>query len=142
MGKLFFEDVEVGTNIPALVKRPTTRQLVKWAGATLDYYEGHYDKDFVQRLGLPGVIVHGCLKAAFLVQLITDWVKEEGGIKKLSCSFRGMDPHSIELTCRGKVTKKYVEGDEHLIECELWIDNANGERTTEGAATIILPSKG
>ena len=142
MGKLFFEDVEVGTNIPALVKRPTTRQLVKWAGATLDYYEGHYDKDFAQRLGLPGVIVHGCLKAAFLVQLITDWVKEEGGIKKLSCSFRGMDPHSIELTCRGKVTKKYVEGDEHLIECELWIDNANGERTTEGAATIILPSKG
>ncbi len=47
MGKqVFYEDVEVGMEIPPLVKTPSTRQLVMWAGASGDYYEIHYDKDF------------------------------------------------------------------------------------------------
>ena len=57
--QVFYEDVEVGSEIPCLVKHPTPRQLVKWAGASGDYYEIHYDKDFAQANGLPGIIVHG-----------------------------------------------------------------------------------
>ena len=32
--ELYFEDVEEGTEIPTLVKNPTTQQLVRFAGAT------------------------------------------------------------------------------------------------------------
>ena len=60
--QVFYEDVEVGSEIPALVKYPTTMQLVKFAGATGDYYQIHYDKDFAQASGLSGVIVHGWLQ--------------------------------------------------------------------------------
>lgn len=63
--QLYWDDVKVGVEIPRLIKHPTTRQLVKWAGASGDYYEVHYDKDFAQDKGLQGVIVHGRLKAAF-----------------------------------------------------------------------------
>ena len=139
--QIFYEDVEVGMEIPTLVKRPSTRQLVMWAGASGDYYEIHYDKDFALEKGLPGVIVHGKLKASFLGQLMTDWIGEEGSLKKLTCSYRGMDVPSDTLTCKGKVTKKYEEGGEHCVECDIWVENSKGEKTTLGTAVVTLPSK-
>ena len=86
---VFYEDIEVGSEIPALVKCPTTMQLVKFAGASGDYYPIHYDKDFAQANGLPGVIVHGWLTLSFLGQMITDWMGESGTLVKLGGSYRG-----------------------------------------------------
>ena len=57
---LYYDDVQVGDALPPLVKNPTTRQLVQYAGASGDYYEIHYDHHFAVQAGLKdGVIVHG-----------------------------------------------------------------------------------
>jgi len=140
--QLFWEDIEEGTEITTLEKQPTTQQLVRWAGASGDFYQIHYDKDFALGNALPGVIVHGALKSAWLGQLLGDWVGEDGVVKKYGCSYRGMDVPGDTLACKGKVTKKYVEGDEHLVECEIWLENSKGEKTTPGTAVVVLPSKG
>ena len=140
--QVYWEDVNEGMEIPPLEKKPTTRQLVRWAGASGDFYEIHYDKDFALGNALPGVIVHGALKSAWLGQLLTDWVGEGGRIKKYGCSYRGMDVPGDTLTCRGKVTRKYVEGDEHLVELEIWLENGQGQKTTPGSAVVVLPSRG
>jgi len=140
--ELFWDDIEVGTELPPLVKNPTTQQLVKWAGASGDFYQIHYDKDFAISTGLSGVIIHGALKSAWLGQLLGDWVGESGTIKKYGCSYRGMDVPDDTITCKGTVVKKYVEGDEHLVECEIWVENSRGERTTPGTGLVALPSRG
>ena len=139
--KLFYEDVEVGMDIPILVKHPSTRQLVKWAGVSGDLSEVHYDKDFAQASGLPGVIAQGGLCASFLGQLMVDWIGEEGTLKKLGCSYRSLNFPGKDLICKGKVTSKYAKGNEHYMECEIWAENTRGERTTQGNALVILPSK-
>ena len=140
--QIFYEDVREGSDITPLVKNPSKRQLVKWAGASGDFNELHYDKDFATSLGFPGVIVHGRLKAAFLGQLMTDWIGDKGKLKKLSCNYRGNDLPGENITCRGKVTKKYVQDSEHMVECEIWTENVQGEKTTPGTAIAVLPSKG
>lgn len=140
--QLYYEDVAVGSEIPSLVKHPTTRQLVMWAGASTDFYQIHYDKDFAQSNGLPGVIVHGQLSCSFLGQLITDWVGEEGSIRKLTCSYRGMNFPGEALTCKGKVTKKYVEDGGHYVESDIWVENPGGEKTVLGTAIVALPTRG
>ena len=140
--QLFYEDIEVGSEVPPLVKHPTTRQLVQWAGASGDYYEIHYDKDFAQANGLPGVIMHGWLSLSFLGQLIIDWIGEHGTLMKLSCSHRGMLFPGEDIVYRGKVTKKYVEDGEHSVDCDIWVENGEGQVTTPGRATVILPSNG
>jgi acyl dehydratase len=139
--QIFYESVEEGADIPTLVKHPTTQQLVKWAGASGDYYQIHYDKDFAQRAKLQGVIVHGMLQVSFLGQLMTDWVGEGGTLKKMSCNYKAMFYPGEEALCKGKVTKKYVEGGEHLVECSIWVENPKGEKTVEGTVVATLPSK-
>jgi acyl dehydratase len=113
---------------------------VKWAGASGDYFEVHYDKDFAQTQGLPGVIIHGWLTLSFIGQMLTDWIGDEGELRKLGCTYRGIHRPAEDLICKGKVTKKYVKDNEHYVECEVWAENPKGERTTPGTATVILPS--
>ena len=138
----YYEDVEVGAAIGPLEKDPTTQQLVKYAGASGDFYQIHYDKDFALKNNLPGVILHGALKNAFLGQLMTDFAGERGWLRKLSVQYRGMDQPGAKVICKGRVAKKYVEGGNHLVDCEIWLENVNGEKTTPGSATVILPSRG
>ena len=138
----YFEDVEVGSQIGPLQKDPTTQQLVKYAGASGDFYQIHYDKDFALANKLPGVILHGALKNAFLGHLMTDFAGEHGWVRKLAVQYRGMDQPGSKVICKGKVTKKYVQDGNHTVDCEIWIESAAGEKTTPGAATVILPSRG
>ncbi len=139
--QVYYEDVQEGMEIPSLVKHPTTQQLVKYAGASGDFYQIHYDKDYAQNNGLPSVIIHGALKNAWLGQLVADWMGEGGNLKKLSVQYRGMDVPGDTITGKGRVTKKYTRGDDHVIECEIWLENSKGEKTTPGSATIFLPSR-
>ena len=151
--QLYWEDVEVDSEIAPLSKVASTRMLVKFAGAEGDFNPLHYEDAFAASQGVGKPIVHGQLKRAWLAQLITDWIGEQGTLKKFSCQFRGMDyPRPMKTIvepqegetwwCKGKVTSKYIEGAEHWIECEIWVENGKGERTTPGSAIVVLPSRG
>ena len=135
-----WEDVKDGQELPPLMKNPTTRQLVKYAAASGDFYEIHYDNAFAQSTGLSGVILHGALKSAFLAQMLTDWIGPNGTLKKFGCQYRGMDTPGTTLTCKGRVTAKRVEGGEHLVDCEVWVENDKGQKFTPGFATVALPT--
>jgi len=140
--QLSYKDVNAGDAVTPLVKEPTTKQLVVWAGAVGDYTPIHYDKDFALSRGLSGVIVHGQLAGAFLGQMLTDWLGEKGELKKLSCSYKGMNYPGEKLTCRGEVTKKYEQEGGHFVECKVWVENPQGEKTATGRAVVTLPAKG
>jgi len=139
--QLYYEDVAIGNQISLLTKQPTTRQLVMWAGVSGDYNPIHYDKDFAQDRGLPGVVVQGQLLGCFMGQLMTDWIGEQGILRKLSCRYKGMNFPSEALICRGKVNKKYVKDSQHYVECSLWVENPKGEKTVSGKAIVVLPSR-
>jgi acyl dehydratase len=139
--QIYFEDVEAGYELTPVEKNPSTQQLVKYAGASGDYYQIHYDKDFALANKLPGVILHGALKNAFLGQLMTDFAGTEGWLRKLSVQYRGMDLPGHKVTARGKVVAKRVEGDDHIVECDIWLENDKGEKTTPGKAIVLLPSR-
>lgn len=141
-GQVHFEDVNVGDEIPALDKNCSTQQLVMWAGASGDFYQIHYDTQFAKSTGLDGVIVHGALKNAFLGHLLHNWIAPGGFLRKFGCQYRGMDYPGQDLVCRGVVTKKYVDGSQHVVDVDVWVENDSGQKTTPGTATVVLPSRG
>jgi acyl dehydratase len=127
-------NVKVGDEIPELVKHPTTRQLVQYAGASGDFYEIHYDQEFARSVALPGVILHGLLKAGYLGQLVTDWLGDRGTLKTFEVSYRGLDVPGRPYRCRAKVTG--VDG--NTVELEIWGEDPEGKRTTVGTATVEM----
>ena len=154
MGRqLYWEDVEVEDEVPPLPKVATSQVLVKWAGASGDFNPLHYDNAFAASSGVGKPIVHGALKRQWLIQLMTDWIGEEGTLKKFSCQYRALNyPRAMKTMteaeegetwqCKGKVTQKYAEDGEHYVDCNIWVENGKGEVTTPGKATVVFPSRG
>lgn len=151
--QLYWEDVKEGDEVTPLSKVATTQMLVRWAGASGDFNPLHYDQSFAAAQGVGTPIVHGALKRQWLIQLMTDWIGEQGTLKQFSCQYRAMDyPRQMKTMtepdegetwrCKGTITKKYAEGDDHYVDCDIWIENSQGEKTTPGKATVILPAKG
>jgi hydroxyacyl-ACP dehydratase HTD2-like protein with hotdog domain len=149
--QLYWEDIEVGTELSPLAKIATTQMLVKWAGASGDFNPVHYDNTYATATGAGQIIVHGALKRQWLIQLMTDWMGEQGTLKKFSCQYGAMDypRHMKTMTeplagetwlCKGKITKKYAVDNQHFIDCKIWLENSKGEITTSGKATVILPA--
>ena len=83
----------------------------------------------------------GSLRAPRTVDLVTDWLGDEGKLLKLNGSYRGMNKVHEDIICNGKVTKKYVEEGRNLARVEVWAENPQGEKTVTGAAMVALPSK-
>ncbi len=134
---LKFECIAIETEIPSLVKHPTSRQLVMYAGASGDYNPIHYDRDVAAARGLPGIVVHGQLVSACLMQLLTDWLGDSGSMKKFSVGYKAMTFPGEPFTCRGVVTKKSDNGD-GLVTLSIWVENPRGEKTVVGTAVVHL----
>lgn len=151
--QLYWEDVKVGDEVTPLTHIFTSATLVKFAGGGGDFNPLHYEMQFAQANVQPRPIVHGQFKRAVLVHLVTDWIGDQGRIKKFACQFRGVDlprlmktmgePQDGETwTAKGKVTGKRVEGGEHLVDCEIGLQNSQGQVNTPGTAIVSLPSRG
>jgi len=149
---LYWEDVELGLEIPSLSKIATTQKLVMWAGASGDFNPLHYDSDFATSQGIGRPVVHGALKCSWLGHLVSNWMGDKGKLRKLSCQYQSLDyprrmtsmttPEAGETWwCKGKVTQKYIQDGEHIVECHVWLEDGGGKRTTRGRATVILPSR-
>jgi acyl dehydratase len=139
---VYYDDLNVGDTIPTLVKKPTTRQLVQYAGASGDYYEIHYDHHFAVKAGLQdGVIVHGLLTAGWLAQMLTDWLPSPAALKKFGVSYRNMARPGDTISCKGTITNKYEKDGRLLVDCEIYAENQRGEKCAVGNATAALPKR-
>lgn len=141
MATRYYEDVELGAEIPPLKKTPTTQQLVQWAGASGDFTPIHYDRDIAQSRGLPGVIVHGLLKYQFLLQMLNDWIGQKGRVRSIAVRYLAMSFPGEELTCRGTVEAKREDDGLYLVDCHIWLESVRGEQRVSGRATVSLPSR-
>ncbi len=141
MAQVYFEDVSEGQEIPKLVQNCDSQRLVLWAAGSGDYYQIHYDKDFAQNTGLPDRITHGALKHALLGRLLDEWSGDGGRVRRVACSYRGMDMIDKDVTCRGVITGKRQENGSNVVGLEVWTEDPDGKKTTPGTAVVELPSK-
>jgi acyl dehydratase len=141
MKRLFFEDVEVGDHIPNVVKEVDLLQLIRYAAATWNFYLLHLDREFARRKGFRDANVPAPFYGAFLATMMAGWAGDPGRLKKLNYSVKVMGFPGDTLTGKGMVLKKYRDGEENLVDCDIWVENQDGVKVSPGSATISLPSK-
>ena len=141
---LYFEDVEVGTELPRFERGPMTpMHLMRWSAAMENWHRIHFDQKFaVEHDKLPGILIAGSQKQQFLVHMIKDWVGRTGWVWKVNFQFRKMNIANETLFPWAKVTAKTKAADYGLVELEVGILNDAGVESTPGKATVALPYKG
>jgi acyl dehydratase len=101
----------------------------------------HWDDSFAQEIGFPRGMDTGGQRIAWLAQVVTNWMGDDGFLAKLKVRFRSPNLIGDTTWCRGEVTGKRAEGSDHVVECELWGENQDKVKSVVGRATVILPSK-
>ena len=101
----------------------------------------HMEDSRAQTIGLPSAYDYGCQRISWLCNLITNWMGDYGFLRRLRGELRRFNVVGDTTWLRGKVTKKYIEGERYLVDIECWAENQRGEVTLPGMVTVILPSK-
>ncbi|MFH1485632.1 MAG: MaoC family dehydratase N-terminal domain-containing protein [Chloroflexota bacterium] len=102
----------------------------------------HMQGGVAAQIGLPGAYDYGPQRTCWVAQPATNWMGDDGFLKKFRVEIRRFNFIGDTTWCKGRITRKYIEGTEHLVDCELWAENQRGEITAPGTATIVLPSRG
>ena len=100
--------------------------LFRYSALTFNGHRIHYDRDYVTKVeGYPGLVFHGPLQAALIVELAA---KLHGGAAPKKFSYRGLQPlfEGSEFS---------VNANDNATGMELWTANAAGQPTMKGTAT-------
>ncbi|GJF29241.1 MaoC family dehydratase [Kitasatospora sp. NE20-6] len=82
-----FDEVEVGTELPAQSFPVTRATLVQYAGASGDFNPIHWNEKFALEVGLPDVIAHGMFTMAEAIRVVTDWVGDPAAVVEYGVRF-------------------------------------------------------
>ncbi|KIF68469.1 dehydratase [Streptomyces sp. AcH 505] len=85
--KIGYDEVEVGTELPAQSFPVSRATLVRYAGASGDFNPIHWNEKFAKEVGLPDVIAHGMFTMAAAVRVVTDWVGDPAAVVEYGVRF-------------------------------------------------------
>lgn len=85
--KISYDDVEVGTELPAQSFPVSRATLVRYAGASGDFNPIHWNEKFAKEVGLPDVIAHGMFTMAEAIRVVTDWAGDPGAVAEYGVRF-------------------------------------------------------
>ena len=110
-----YDEVEVGTSLPAREFPITRATLVRYAGASGDFNVIHWNERVAKSVGLPDVIAHGMLTMATAGRVVTDWAGDPGAVESYGVRFKAPvvvpdDDNGATVVVEGTVEEKLDGG--------------------------------
>ncbi|MBM9504806.1 MaoC family dehydratase [Actinacidiphila acididurans] len=136
-----YEDVEVGTELPAQVFPVERATLVRYAGASGDFNPIHWNERFAREVGLPDVIAHGMFTMASAIRVVTDWAGDPGAVVEYGVRFTKPvvvpdDGQGAVIEVGAKVAAKL---DDNLVRVDLMATSAGQKILGMARAVVRLP---
>jgi len=104
-------------------------------------YGVHYNRAAANAAGLPYPYDVGVQRQSWLINLITNWMGDDGWLKKNYAEYRQFVYHSDVIWLKGKVVRKYVDEEDYCVDIETSAMNQRGENTMPGYSIVALPSR-
>lgn len=105
-------------------------------------YGVHYLHSAAKAVGALYAYDVGVQRHGWLINLLTNWMGDEGWLKSCYAEYRQFVYHSDAVWIRGKITNKYIDDDgESCVDIETHAINQRGADVMPGSATVALPSR-
>jgi acyl dehydratase len=120
--KLSYDDVEVGTTIPAQTFQVQRINLIQYCGASGDFNVIHWNERVATSVGLPNVIAHGMFTMAEAGRVVTDWAGDPGAVIEYGVRFSSPvavpdDDKGATLEVSGTVAEK-LDGNRVAVDLD------------------------
>jgi acyl dehydratase len=104
----------------------------------------HWDSELAKEVGVPAAYDYGPERVSWLINLLTNWVGDDGSVLSLDAQVRRFNLLGDTTYIHGRVTRKWVDdedGRSHRVECSLWAEDQRGEVTAKATGVVALPSR-
>ncbi len=101
----------------------------------------HWSERSAQAEGEPRAFLFAKLSRLLMCRCATNWMGDDGWLAAYRWRHLMRTPVGDALTARGQVTGKRTQGDAHLVDLTLWIENVRGMISEVAQATVALRSK-
>ena len=101
----------------------------------------HWEEEFAHKVGVPGAYDYGPERCSWLTHHLTNWMGDDGFLQKAKCQVRRHNPEGDVILINGTVSRKFVEGDKHLVEISQRAENQDGDLSAMGSAVVELPHR-
>ncbi|MBO1413855.1 MaoC family dehydratase [Streptomyces sp. FH025] len=133
-----YDEVEVGTELPAQSFPVTRATLVRYAGASGDFNPIHWNEKFALEVGLPDVIAHGMFTMAEAIRVVTDWVGDPAAVVDYGVRFTRPVPVPNDgvgavIEVSAKVVKKL---DDRKVQVDL-LATTGGQKVLGRSQAIV-----
>src|SRR4051794_21735037 len=133
-----YDDVEVGTQLPAQSFTVKRANLVQYCGASGDFNIIHWNERVAKSVGLPNVIAHGMFTMAEAGRVVTDWAGDPGAVVEYGVRFSSPvvvadDDDGATLQVSGTVAEK-LDGNRVAVD----LDARVGESKVLAKARAIV----
>ncbi|PWG07039.1 dehydratase [Streptomyces sp. V2] len=138
--KISYDEVEVGTELPARTFPVTRATLVRYAGASGDFNPIHWNEKFAKEVGLPDVIAHGMFTMAEAVRVVTDWTGDPGAVVDYGVRFTKpvVVPNDDEGALIEVTAKVAAKLDDNTVRVDLTITSAGQKVLGMSRAVVRL----
>lgn len=139
----YWDDVSVGDELPSLQFPLTVYRLVMEAGANRDFNSIHHNSEYARATGAPDMYANTFFLMGMWERTVREFVGLAGVIKAMK-GFRMKIFNTVgdTVVTKGIVRRKWQEGDEALIDIEIWSENSKGVSVGPGNMIVSLPKKG
>ena len=153
-----FEDVAIGETVPTLKKGTysvtelflfthgvlgtgrSSRAALEAEGSADLGGGGRFDAEHARkRRNMPGQFDYGPQRVCWLSQIVTDWMGDDGALRRLHASIRHPNVVGDTNTLHGEVTNKRIVDGEGLVELSVRNENQSGLATAFATAIVALP---
>ena len=136
---IHFPDIDVGHEVTPLRLALSSEQVKRYA-ITARMPGGRFMSDEEARHeGLPGQIVPGNMSLALFSRLLNEAFPGTN-VRRLSATFRGLVRPGVALIISAVVTEKHRTDHGDLLECDLILESAEGDRLVTGTASVQIPA--
>ncbi|WP_428492130.1 FAS1-like dehydratase domain-containing protein [Rhodopila sp.] len=101
----------------------------------------HWEPEFALMVGAPGAYDYGPERCSWLTHHLTNWMGDDGFLRRASCKIRRHNPEGDLLFIDGRVVRKFDQDGRHLVEIEQSGHNQDGELSVLGSGVVELPSR-
>ena len=138
----YYEDINVGDLATPVTFNLTVQRLVYEAGGNRDFAPIHHNDEIAQSQRAPAMYANNGFIQGMWERAYREFFGLEGWIQKVGpFRMRVFNIVGESTVVRGKVTRKWQEGDKNFVELEVWSENPKGISVGPGPVVGTLPSR-
>lgn len=140
---LRWHQITVPVDLPEVLDHISYQRVVENAGATWDYFPGHFDPEYAAGQGNPTIYVNTMHLAGFADRVATDWAGPRSRVVRRSMRLTGSVYAGDTMVGRGRAVAKRrdtsVDPPRCLVDVEIQVTNQHGALCCPVELTLQVP---